>query len=156
MANRLNQGSDRPILASYRIDSARTAVADFVDLSPLLQLAKVIAACPAQGKTPVLICRRRLVLADEFYMALCESVCAQSGRRVRFDLLPRHRLDGFLPFFRRARHVRRLNTRLVDHGSVNTTIALSRNHSLDDEMTIGFAGINDELPSYAKPIELAA
>ncbi|MGV3486080.1 MAG: hypothetical protein ACO1RT_16810 [Planctomycetaceae bacterium] len=124
--------------------------------SPLTELARVIAAAGQQGLTPVIVCDRSITLADDFYVALCEAVRDRSGREVHLDLLPGHRLAGALRLLRHQQHVQRLRRRLADHGSVMTTAALSRTVPPVREIVIGFAGPKDELPSYAKPIELAA
>ena len=125
-------------------------------LSPLSELATVISTVGRQGLTPVIVCDSSITLADEFYVALCVAVRARSGRDVHLDLLPGHRLTGLLGLLRHQQHVRRLRRRLANAGSVMLTVALSRTAQPSNEIVIGFAGPKDELPSYAKPIELAA
>ncbi len=104
----------------------------------------------------MIVCSSSITLADEFYEALCETVHEQSGCTVRLDLLPRHRLSGLWGGFARRWHLRRLQQRLQHCGHVKTTIVLSRIGGSPRELVIGFAGPSDELPTYAKPIELAA
>jgi hypothetical protein len=124
--------------------------------SPLAGLAKVIAACGRRGMTPVIRCNRSIVFHDDFYLALCQAVREASGCDVRIDLLPGYRLAGRFHAFRRQRIVSRLNHHLSEVGAVSATIALSRAGQSPTEIIIGFAGPKDELPPYAKAIELAA
>lgn len=129
---------------------------DEASRSPLADLAKVITACGKQGMTPVIVCGDRMTLEHDFYVALCDAVRSASGCGVHLDLLPSHRLPGFLSRFRRRYSVQRLARRLSGTGSASMTIALSRTNYPTSEIVIGFAGPKDELPSYAKAIELAA
>jgi hypothetical protein len=124
--------------------------------SPLAGLARTITACGKQGMTPVIVCSDQFILQDDFYLALCDAVRAASGCEVRFDLLPGHRMPGIRSLFSRRHSAQRLNRRLSGNGSASMTIALSRTSQPTSEIIVGFAGPNDELPSYAKPIELAA
>jgi hypothetical protein len=124
--------------------------------SPLAGLAKAITACGKQGMTPVIVCSDRFMLEDAFYLALCDAVRAASGCEVRFDLLPGHRMPGIRSRVSRRHSAQRLNKRLSGSGSASMTIALSRTSQPASEIVIGFAGPKDELPSYAKTIELAA
>lgn len=133
--------------AENRYDSRR---------SPLAELARVIASCGKRGVTPVIKCDASITLRDEFYVALCQAVRAESGCDVRLDLLPDHRLAGNLRLLRRQSHIRRLNRRLEGTASATPTIALSRSRISPSEIIIGLAGPKDELPPYAKAIELAA
>ena len=122
----------------------------------LADLAKVIFACGKGGATPVIVCGHSIVLMDEFYEALCRAVRSCSGCSVRLDILPGHRLSGTMWLLWRKRHVNRLNKRLTGTATVGRTVALSRTKHPTSEIVIGLAGPNDELPSYAKSIELAA
>lgn len=124
--------------------------------SPLADLAKVIAACGRRGVTPVIKCNGALCLHDDFYLALCKAVRESSGCEVRLDLLPGYRLAGRFARFRQRGLVHRLSKRLDGTGHVTSTIALSRTSPSPSEIVIGFAGPKDELPPYAKSIELAA
>jgi hypothetical protein len=133
-------------------DNTDAAQAD----SALAELAKVIFACGKSGTTPVIVCGHAIVLMDEFYVALCHAVRKRSGCSVRLDILPGHRLSGMLSVIRRRSHLQRLNKRLMGTATVGSTLALSRTNHPTSEIVIGLAGPKDELPSYAKSIELAA
>ena len=122
----------------------------------LAELAKVIFACGKRGTTPVIVCARSIILMDEFYLALCRAVHSRSGCSIRLDILPGHRLSGMLGIIRRRSHVQRLNKKLLGTATAGSTLALSRTNHPTSEIVIGLAGPKDELPSYAKSIELAA
>jgi hypothetical protein len=124
--------------------------------SPLAGLAKVIAACGRRGVTPVIKCHSSIVFHDDFYLALCQAVREASGCNVHLDLLPGYRLAGRFSSLRRKHTVNRLSQHLSGEGTVSATIALSRTGQSPSEIIIGFAGRQDELPPYAKAIELAA
>ncbi len=122
----------------------------------LADLAKVIFTCGKGGSTPVIVCGHSIVLMDEFYVALCRAVRSCSGCSVRLDILPGHRLSGTVWSWWRKRRVKRLNIRLTGTATAGRTVALSRTKHPTSEIVIGLAGPKDELPSYAKSIELAA
>jgi hypothetical protein len=129
------------------------------------------------GMTPVLVSDPRLVLADEFYVGLCTAVAERSGRPVRLDLLPGHRLAChagamtrlgrwatapwlpasaasaiFSPM--RRRFIKRLAKRLPEQSRIESTAAVSRPGGPLRELVIGLAGPGDELPPFAQEISL--
>jgi len=135
-----------------QLENVENASAD----TALAELAKVIFTCGKRGTTPVIVCGHSIVLKDEFYLALCRAVREKSGCSVRLDILPGHRLSGMLGVIRRRSHVQRLNKKLLGTATAGSTLALSRTNHPTSEIVIGLAGPKDELPSYAKSIELAA
>jgi len=124
--------------------------------SPLAELAVIITRCGRQGMTPVIVCGDAMTLRDEFYQSLCEAVRAASGCTVRLDVLPHHRLPGVIAAIFRDFAVSRFAKRLANFATVTTTVALSRSGHPSSEIVVGLAGKKDDLPSYAKAIELAA
>lgn len=130
-----------------------------------------------QGVTPVLVSDPRLVLADDFYVTLCRCAAQQSGRRVRLDLLPGHRLavidsvagkigrwfsQPWLPppvasvlnILGRKRILRRLANRLPREARIEATVSVSRPGGPLRELVIGLAGSDDELPRFALAVWL--
>jgi len=126
----------------------------------LAELAGVILRIAHNGQTPVIVCDDRILLCDGFYVALGISIHAASGCSMRLDLLPNHRVPGWLSSLDRRSAAMRFAKRLdraSDGASVATpTIVLSRTIRPASQVVIGFAGGRDVLPSYAKPIALAA
>ncbi len=131
--------------------------------SPLVELAKAISVCGRRGITPVIVCGPKISLADDFFVELCRAVTSHSGRNVRLDLLPGHRLDGYRwagwSRLLSMQRVKRLRKQLRNAGNASsetsTTIALSRQGVGGEPLVIGLAGPQDHLPTYAKLIELA-
>lgn len=128
-----------------------------------------------RGVTPVLVSDARVVLADDFYVKLCEAVAKRSGRAVRLDLLPGHRLSTsgrvyrfvagqrigpwlpasiastiFGPLRRQA--IKRLSSRLPSGSRIESTAAVARPGGSLRELVIGLAGPADELPSFAEEV----
>jgi hypothetical protein len=128
-----------------------------------------------RGVTPVLVSDDRVVLADDFYVGLCDAVAKRSGRAVRLDLLPGHRLAPggrvyrsvagqsigpwlpasiataiFGPLRRRA--IKRLSNRLPAGSRIESTAAVARPGGSLRELVIGVAGPADELPSFAEEV----
>jgi hypothetical protein len=144
-------------------------------LEPLVQvLIDIESRC---GMTPVLVSDHRLVLADEFYVGLCQGLLERSGRAVRLDLLPGHRLacstrilgplgkwmgGPWLPaslasaIFAPLRRLffRRLARRLPERSRMESTAAVARPGGTLRELVIGLAGPGDELPPFAQEISL--
>jgi hypothetical protein len=150
---------------------------------PLGPLVEVVCEVEDRhGMTPVLVCDRRLVLADEFYIDLCQAVAARCGRMVRLDLLPGHPLgcrglrtsllgplasaqlwqSPWLPpalasaifFPMRKQFLKRLARRLPQRSRIESTAAVSRPGGPLRELVIGLAGPSDELPPFAQEIAL--
>ncbi len=130
-----------------------------------------------RGVTPVLVSDDRVVLADDFYVGLSAAVARRSGRAVRLDLLPGHRLSPrgrvyrsfagqslgpwlpaafastiFAPLRRQA--IRRLSRRLPAGSRIESTVAVARPGGRLRELVIGLAGPVDELPSFAEEVVL--
>lgn len=128
-----------------------------------------------RGVTPVLVSDLRVVLADDFYVGLCEAVAKRSGRSVRLDLLPGHQLAPggrvyraivgqsigpwlpasiasaiFGPLRRQA--IKRLSSRLPSGSRIESTVAVARPGGSLRELVIGLAGPSDELPSFAEEV----
>ncbi|HBJ38810.1 MAG TPA: hypothetical protein DDZ51_29495 [Planctomycetaceae bacterium] len=128
-----------------------------------------------RGVTPVLVSDDRVVLADDFYVGLCLAVSKRSGRSVRLDILPGHRLSPtgrvyrcvagqaigpwlpaamasviFAPLRRRA--ICRLSRHLPTGSRIESTVAVSRPGGSLRELVIGLAGPTDELPSFAEEV----
>jgi len=123
--------------------------------------------------TPVLVTDPRLVLADEFYVRLCEAVVQRVGRPVRLDLLPGHRLSLWGPASllnvgpwlpaplasaifspMRKAALKRLAKRLPGRARIESTVAVARPGGSLRELVIGLAGPNDQLPSFAEEVVL--
>src|SRR5690606_24727034 len=130
-----------------------------------------------RGMTPVLVIDHALVLADEFYIGLCNAVAQRAGRPVRLDLLPGHRLAPrwsvaaavtrltggpwlppllasaiFSPM--RKLFLKRLTRRLPERARIESTAAVARPGGALRELVIGLAGPGDELPPFAQQIAL--
>ncbi len=143
----------------------------------LLPLAELVCRLEQQrGLTPVLVCPTRVVLADAFYVGLCEAVIAESGRAVRLDLLPGHLLAPFgnrfadlvprrpnaawLPVPLAARlakstrrlSIHRLTKQLPDQASLEATATVARPNGRLRDLVIGLAGPTDQIPSFAEPV----
>ena len=152
-----------------------TPTTDAESLAPLVQVLIDIES--RRGMTPVLVSDRRLVLADEFYVGLCQALQERSGRSVRLDLLPGHRLacgssisrplgnwarGPWLPatlaaaFFTPLRRLfcRRLARQLPRRSRIESTAAVARPGGTLRELVIGLAGPGDELPPFAQEISL--
>lgn len=144
-------------------------------LAPLVQVLIDIEG--RRGMTPVLVSDRRLVLADAFYVGLCQALLERSGRGVRLDLLPGHRLGCmsrvtgplgkwasgpwlpatfaaaiFAPW--RKLFCRRLAKQLPQRSRIESTAAVARPGGTLRELVIGLAGPGDELPPFAQEISL--
>lgn len=141
--------------------------------APLQPLVQVLCELESQrGVTPVLVVDPRLVLADEFYVALCQQLTARTDRPVRLEVLPGHRFDvrGLRPGAwwsnpwlpapvastvwtpLRRRSIRRLAARLPARARVEPTLAVARPAGPLREMVVGLAGPRDELPRFAQEI----
>lgn len=152
-----------------------TPTTETESLEPLVQVLIDIES--RRGMTPVLVSDHRLVLADEFYVRLCQGLLQRSGRAVRLDLLPGHRLacgnallgplgkwigGPWLPaalasaifFPLRQLFFRRLASRLPERSRMESTAAVARPGGTLRELVIGLAGPNDELPPFAQEISL--
>jgi hypothetical protein len=128
-----------------------------------------------RGVTPVLVSNDRVVLADDFYVGLCAAVARRSGRSVRLDLLPGHRLSpggqvyrfvagqSFGPWLPasvastifgplRWQAIKRLSSRLPTGSRIESTVAVARPGGSLRELVIGLAGPTDELPSFAEEV----
>lgn len=145
---------------------------DVGSLDPLVQVLCEIE--DRRGMTPVLVSDRRLVLADDFYIALCCAVRERTDRPVRLDLLPGHRLacrglalgrwaaGPWLPasaasaIFSPMRKIflNRLAERLPERSRIESTAAVARPGGPLRELVIGLAGPGDELPPFAQEILL--
>lgn len=146
---------------------------------PFLEpLANIVCELELQrGMTPVLVSDPRIVLADAFYVELCKAVGEKSGRPVRLDFLPGHRLAWsgsslrppgtspwgpwlpasiasmiFSPL--RNRFLKRLGKKLPVRSRLEATVAVARPGGTLRELVIGLAGPEDELPKFARPISL--
>jgi len=139
-------------------------------------LADIVCELEQQrGVTPVLVSDDRVVLSDDFYVGLCAAVAKRSGRSVRLDILPGHRLSPsgrvyrsvagqsvgpwlpavvasaiFGPLRRRA--IKRLSNRLPARSRIESTAAVARPGGSLRELVIGLAGPADELPSFAEEV----
>lgn len=146
-----------------------------MSLGPLVEL--ICRLEQQRGVTPVLVCGDRLVIADDFYVELCLMVSTRSGRAVRLDLLPGHRLAPTGRVYRswagqtvgpwlpspvasaifgplRRLTLKRLAKRLPPRARIESTVAVSRPGGSMKELVIGLAGPSDELPSFAEPVLL--
>jgi hypothetical protein len=128
-----------------------------------------------RGVTPVLVSGDRVVLSDDFYVGLCAAVARRSGRAVRLDLLPGHRLSPngrvyrsfagqsigpwlpasiastiFAPLRRQT--IQRLARQLPAGSRIESTVAVARPGGSLRELVIGLAGPGDELPSFAEEV----
>jgi len=153
----------------------QTPTTDAESLAPLVQVLIDIES--RRGMTPVLVSDRRLVLADAFYVGLCHALLERSGRGVRLDLLPGHRLACstgilgplgnwirgpwlpatlaaaiFMPL--RRLFCRRLAKQLPQRSRIESTVAVARPGGTLRELVIGLAGPGDELPPFAQEISL--
>lgn len=139
-------------------------------------LAEIICELEQKrGVTPVLVSDRRVVLADDFYIGLCLAVTKRSGRAVRLDLLPGHRLSPYGSVYQswagrplgpwlpaavasaifaplRSRSIKRLAGRLPDSARIESAFAVARPGGSLRELVIGLAGPSDELPIFAEEV----
>jgi hypothetical protein len=147
-------------------------IANWVDtLGPLADI--ICDLEQRRSVTPVLVTDPRLVLADDFYVQLCEAVAQRVGRPVRLDLLPGHRLSLwgtvsllnvgpwlpapiasaiFSPM--RKMSLKRLAKRLPTRARIEYTVAVARPGGTLRELVIGLAGPHDQLPSFAEEVSL--
>jgi len=128
-----------------------------------------------RGVTPVLVSDPRVVLADDFYVGLCIAVAKSSGRAVRLDLLPGHRLSPYGSVYQswagqslgpwlpamvasaifaplRTRSIKRLASRLPASARIESAFAVARPGGSLRELVIGLAGPSDELPAFAEEV----
>lgn len=145
--------------------------------APLAPLAELICRLEQQRcLTPVLVCPPQVVLADAFYVRLCQAAIEESGRNVRLDLLPNHWLaplgdwwkphhagstaTAWLPvavagpLIRPTRKlaINRLAKQLPPQASIEATATVARPSGQLRDLVIGLAGAADQLPSFAEPV----